>query len=56
LVQIFSSTPSVNIPPLMSKPKFHSHTKQQAKFMLFYILIFKFLGNRREDKRFWTEW
>jgi len=21
-----------------------------------YVLIFKFLERRREDKRFWTEW
>jgi hypothetical protein len=24
--------------------------------MVFYILIFKFLDRRGEDKRFWTEW
>ena len=54
LVQIFSSTPcshtpSASFPPAMSTTKFHTHTKQQAKLVL-YILIFKFLDSNLEDK------
>jgi hypothetical protein len=35
----------------MCASKFHTHTKQQDITVL-YILIFKFLGSRLEDKRF----
>jgi hypothetical protein len=35
--------------PLVSETKFHTHTKLQAKLVL-YILIFPFLCSRREDK------
>jgi hypothetical protein len=27
-----------------------------GKITVLYILIFRFLDTRREDKRFWTEW
>jgi hypothetical protein len=33
----------------------HPH-KTTGKIIVFYILIFKFLERRREDKRYWTEW
>ena len=38
----YSETPSAYVPPLMSATKFHTHTKQQAKTIILYILIFKF--------------
>jgi hypothetical protein len=41
--------------PLISKIKFHTHTKQHVQLLL-YILMFKSLDSRWEDKRFWTEW
>jgi len=40
----------------MSTTKFHTHTKQQAKLLVLYILIFKFLDSKLEDKRLCTEW
>ena len=40
----------------MSATKFHTHTKQLAKIIVLYILIFKFLDSNLEDKRFCTEW
>ena len=37
----------------MSETKFHTHTKEQAEFyVVLYILIFKFLDSKLEDKRF----
>jgi hypothetical protein len=47
LVQIFScapcaETPSVCVPPLMSKTKFHTHTKLRGKIIVLYILIYMF--------------
>ena len=50
-VQIFSSTPcsqtpSASFPPAMSATKFHTHTKQQAKIRVLYILMFKFLDGK----------
>jgi hypothetical protein len=36
--------------PLMSETMFHAHKKTRAKMILFYILIFTFLGSRQEDE------
>jgi hypothetical protein len=36
--------------------KVHTHTKQQKKIIFSYILIFKFLERRGEDRRHGTEW
>jgi hypothetical protein len=38
----------------MSETKFHIHTEPQSKLHL-YMLFFKFLDSRREDKSFSTE-
>jgi hypothetical protein len=51
----YSQTPSVYVPLLVWQTKPHTHTTQQAKLVL-YILIFIFLDNELEDKRFCTEW
>jgi hypothetical protein len=58
--QIFSSAPcsqtfSVSAPPLEWETKFHTHTKQQVKVMVLWILTSKFLETGREDKRLWTK-
>jgi hypothetical protein len=47
-------TPPVYVLPLVWETKFHTHTTQQVKLVL-YVLIFKFLKRRREDMRCWTE-
>jgi len=42
--------------PLKAK-YFRQHPyKTTVKFMVSYVLIFKFLGIRMEDMRFWIEW
>jgi hypothetical protein len=52
---LFSNTinlySSVNVRDQVSHPY-----KTTGKIIDLYILIFTFLGSRREDKRFWTEW
>jgi hypothetical protein len=40
----------------MLETKFHTHTEVTGKIMDVYILIFTFLGSKREGRRFWTEW
>jgi hypothetical protein len=39
----------------MLETKFHTHTNQVAELFL-YILAFKFLDSKQEDRRLWTEW
>jgi hypothetical protein len=56
-VQMFSLAPcshtfSAHVLPLISDTKFHIHKKVQAKFAVLYVLIFKVLESRREDKMF----
>jgi hypothetical protein len=48
-------TPSVYI-SLLSETKFLHPYRVTGKITVLYILIFAFLGSRREDKMFWTEW
>jgi len=42
-------------PQPMSETNFHTHIQQQAQYVVPNILRFKFLDNKWEDKRFWTE-
>jgi hypothetical protein len=39
----------------VSETKFHTHTKLQAKLVL-YVLFFMFLDSTGEEKRLRTEW
>jgi hypothetical protein len=47
-----SQTPSVYVPPLMSKTKFRTHTEPRVKLYVSYILIFMFLTADEKKKGF----
>jgi len=51
---LFSNTPSLRFSPKVSDQVSHPH-KTTGKIIFLYILIFKFLDGRLEDKRFCTE-
>jgi hypothetical protein len=49
-------SPSVYVLLLVWETKYHTHRKQRVRLCLFFILIFKSLKRRRQDRRFWAEW
>jgi hypothetical protein len=51
-----SQTPSVCVPPLMSRDQVSHPHKTTGIVIILYILIFTFLDSRREDNSLWTEW
>jgi hypothetical protein len=55
LSTLFSNTislrSSLNVRDQVSHPY-----KTTGRIMVLYILFFKFLESRREDRRLWTEW
>jgi hypothetical protein len=51
-----SETSSVYVPLLVSRDQASHPYRATGKIILWYIIIFTFLGSRWEDKRFWTEW
>jgi hypothetical protein len=52
---LFFST--LNLCPFLSVRDQVSHPyKTGGRIMVFYVLIFKFLRRRGEDKSFWTQW
>ena len=53
LNKLFSNTLDPRT-PWMSATKFHTHTKK-VKILVLYILLFKFLNSKSENKRFCTE-
>ena len=44
----YSQTPSAYVPPSMRVTKFYTHTKQQEKIIILYILIFILLDSKLE--------
>jgi len=55
LSALFFST--LNLCPFLSVRDQVSHPyKTGGRIMVFYVLIFKFLRRRGEDKSFWTQW
>jgi hypothetical protein len=58
--QIFSSVPCSQLRQFMIlrnvRDKISHLLKKIGKNTVLYILIFRFIDSRWEDKRFWTEW
>jgi hypothetical protein len=50
-----SQTLTVYVHPLTWETKWHPY-KTAGKILILCALIYKFLDNRQEDVRFWTEW
>jgi hypothetical protein len=55
LITLFSNTLSLCSSPNVRDQVSHPN-KITGRIMVLYILIFKFLDSRREDRRLWTEW